>query len=174
MTMQIRARQLFARRRPALGTEKNPVVLPPHIQFVDSRFRPVEACSHLHRRDRSDYLVDLNDTQKTVPGEPVQQEIHDVRYGRGRRRKRSVASPTEPATCGGLRSIHETKPSRVSLRTATEGQFELPGGRQIASQILIMFISSAHFPADPMANLHRILLAGIWLDSGSHGLTARA
>ncbi len=121
MTMQIRARQLFARRRPALGTKKNPVVLPPHIQFVDSRFRPVEARSHLHHRDRSDYLVDLNDTEKTVPGEPVQQEIHDVRYGRGRRRKRSVASPTEPATCGGLRSIHETKPSRVSLRTEQKG-----------------------------------------------------
>ena len=84
MTMQIRARQLFARRRPALGTEKNPVVLPPHIQFVDSRFRPVEARSHLYHRERNDDLVDLNDTEKTVPGEPVQQEIHDVRYGRGR------------------------------------------------------------------------------------------
>jgi len=65
---------LFARRRPALGTEKNPVVLPPHIQFIDSRCRPVEASFHLHHRDRSDYLVDLNDTAKTVPGEPVQQE----------------------------------------------------------------------------------------------------
>jgi hypothetical protein len=66
--MQIRALQLFARRRPALGTEKNPVVLPPHIQFVDSRCRPVEARSHLHHRDRSDYLVDLNDTEKTLDG----------------------------------------------------------------------------------------------------------
>ena len=58
------------------------MVLPGRIQVVDSERRVVEAGSQFGHGGGEDHLVDLDGAQQGVLGEPVEQAIHDLRYGR--------------------------------------------------------------------------------------------
>jgi hypothetical protein len=50
-------------RCPALGTEKNSMVLPLRIQVEDAQCRPVETGSQLGHGDRKNDFVDLDDAK---------------------------------------------------------------------------------------------------------------
>src|SRR5262245_24555576 len=72
------ARTLERLRRPAPGTEQEPMILPRHVELVQTLCRPVEAGLDVDHRGRKEDLVDLDRTQKMIVRKRVEQDVHDL------------------------------------------------------------------------------------------------